>query len=259
MAKTQPKISKHATKDDKKSSKAPLVAGAIGLAIAGGAGGYAYHAATTANTGANTAKFAELPEPDYTITKYKLRQAKQRLASLAVRTADEAQRQYNDNGFVPKDWADLDGNGCKTRYDILFSNLAGAINDDAACSISSGLLFDYYTGKIISYDQSSSGGGIDIDHVVSKKNAWNSGGYAWDQDKWEEYANDRNVLIAVSASENRSKGDKDAADWLVPNNPAFQCQYVVRQIEIKTTYGLSVRQPEKSIMDDVLVTKCQTK
>ena len=256
MARVQPRTTKKLTRSSKKSLKAPLIAGAIGLAAIGGAGGYVYRAATTPEIDDITTSRSTLPEPEYAITRYKLSTAKQKLASLDVRTK-ETQRPYNDNGFVPEDFADLDNDGCKTRYDILFGELAGMTNGEKACSIQTGSLFDYYTGKIIKYDSSVPGGGIDIDHIVAKKNAWESGGYSWDKEKWEEFVNDRNVLIAVSSSENRSKGDKDAADWLVPNNPDFQCKYVIYQIDIKKNYDLSVRQAEKDAMSEVLENKCQ--
>ena len=247
-----------ANKTGKKSLKAPLIAGAIGIAAIGGASGYIIRASTTPEIDDISISQITIPEPEYTVTRYKLNTAKQKLASLDVRIS-ETQRQYNDNGFVPEDFADLDNDGCKTRYDILFGDLAGMTTGEKTCSIQTGSLFDYYTGEIIKYDSSKPGGGIDIDHIVAKKNAWNSGGYAWDAEKCEEFVNDKNVLIAVSASENRSKGDKDAADWLVPNNPDFQCKYVIYQIDIKKSYGLSVRQTEKDVMSEVLENRCKVK
>lgn len=258
MTRTKSKTSTKTNKTSKKSLRAPLIAGAIGLAVAGGAGGYVIRASTTPEIDDIATSQTIIPEPEYVVTKYKLNMAKQRLASLDVRSS-ETQRQYNDNGLVPEDFADLDNDGCKTRYDILFGDLAGMTTGEKACSIQTGSLFDYYTGEIVKYDSSKPGGGIDIDHIVAKKNAWNSGGYAWDAEKWEEFVNDKNVLIAVSASENRSKGDKDAADWLVPNNPNFQCRYVIYQIDIKKNYDLSVRQAERDVMSEVLANKCKIK
>ncbi|MBQ9180952.1 HNH endonuclease, partial [Candidatus Saccharibacteria bacterium] len=109
-------------------------------------------------------------------------------------------------------------------------------------------------GKTISLDD-----GIDIDHIVAKKNAWDSGGYAWDEATWIKYANDEDrVLIATSDSANRSKGSKDAADWL-PENTEYWCKYIIQQIEIKKFYNLSVRQAEKDKMQEVLTNNCKTR
>ena len=134
----------------------------------------------------------------------------------------------------------------------MLNSLENVTNDD--CDIQSGELFDYYTGKTISLAD-----GIDIDHIVAKKNAWDSGGYVWNEDAWIKYVNDEDrVLIATSESANRSKGSKDAADWL-PENTEYWCKYIIQQIEIKNYYNLSVRQIEKDKMQEVLVKNCKTR
>ena len=240
----------------KQSVKAPIIAGAVALAVAGGAGGYVYRASTESDDVVYYS--AEMPTPEYTVSKYRLRKAKQDLSALEIRKTDTAPVEY-DKSLVPNGWADVDNNGCQTRYDVLFENLAGLVNGEKSCSVESGSLFDYYSGQVITYDHTISGGGIDIDHVVAKENAWNSGGYSWTTDQWEEYVNDKSVLLAVSATENRSKGGKDAAEWLVPNNPDFRCRYVIMQINIKKNYGLSVRSAEKAAIENVLSTECETK
>lgn len=228
-------------------SKTKIIAGAIGIAVVAGGAGYAYNEISTPND-------INSPEPSYTVTYYKLRKAKSTLAGLEVRATDEAPEKYNSNGFVPSDWADANNSGCRTRYDVLFGSLANAKSDGTKCGVQSGELFDYYTGKTISYAD-----GIDIDHIVAKKNAWDSGGYLWDKDAWVEYANDaKRVLIATSDSANRSKGGKDAADWL-PENEEYWCKYVIQQIEIKKFYDLSVRQVEKDKMSEVLNNNCKAR
>lgn len=221
------------------TSKTKIIAGAIGVAVVAGGAGYAYN------------EIVSSPGSIYTITYYQLRKAKNNLSKLEVRTNNEAPTKYNSNGYVPSDWADTNNSGCKTRSDILLDSLENAINN--GCHVQSGKLFDYYTGKTISLKD-----GIDIDHVVAKKNAWDSGGYMWGRDTWTTYINDEDrVLIATSDSANRSKGSKDAADWL-PENTEYWCKYVIQQIEIKRFYNLSVRQAEKDKMQEVLNTNCKT-
>lgn len=258
--KQKPNSKSNKTLSTSSSAKVPLIAGAATLIIAGAGGGYAYRAATEPKTNdSNTAVVVELPEHDYKITRYRLTKTRQQLANLTVRSDNEDIPDYNSNGVVSSDWNDADGNGCQTRYDILFASLANFDGNSETCKVENGILLDLYTGQIIQYDSSVSGGGIDIDHVVAKKNAWKSGGYLWDAEKWAEYVNDEDILLPVSASANRSKGDKDANAWLVPNNPDYVCQYVVRQIQIKTEYELSVSEDEKMVMEDVLKNQCEVK
>ena len=64
--------------------------------------------------------------------------------------------------------------------------------------------------------------------------------------------------MATSKSANSSKGSRDAADWL-PENIDFWCKYVIKQIEIKDFYDLSVRQSEKDKMQEVLSDNCKTR
>ena len=47
------------------------------------------------------------------------------------------------------------------------------------------------------------------------------------------FANDALNLLSVDASANRVKGDGDAATWLPPNK-RFRCDYVARQVAVKT-------------------------
>ena len=232
IAKNQPKT----------SNKTKVIAGAIGLVVVAGGVGYAYN------------DIINPPGSIYTVSYYKIRKSKQKLANLAVRAEDEAPIAYNSNNYVSSKWSDTNNSGCETRDDILINSLENSTKGDTKCDIQSGELFDYYTGRTISLKD-----GIDIDHIVAKKNAWDSGVYLWSQETWTKYINDEDrVLIATSDSANRSKGSKDAADWL-PENTEYWCKYVIQQIEIKDFYNLSVRQVEKDKMQEVLNNNCKTK
>lgn len=228
------------TNQNSTPNKAKLVAGAVGIAVVAGGTGYLVKDITGST------------DSIYTVSNYELRKAKRNLNQLTVRATDEAPTSYNSNGNVPSDWSDTNNTGCKTRSDVLLNSLENTQND--SCNIQSGELFDYYTGKTISLKD-----GIDIDHIVAKKNAWDSGGYTWNKDTWTAYVNDEErVLIATSDSANRSKGSKDAADWL-PENTDYWCKYVIQQIKIKNFYNLSVRQAEKDKIQEVLTNNCKTK
>ena len=88
---------------------------------------------------------------------------------------------------------------------------------------------------------------------ITSKNAWYSGAYQWDADRRRNFANDPINLQATNRESNTQKSAKNAAEWLPPNT-AYQCEYVGRQITIKSTYGLSVTPAEKNAMEKVLAT-----
>ena len=76
--------------------------------------------------------------------------------------------------------------------------------------------------------------------------AWDSGAWNWNADQRKYFANDLDqqfFLIAVTASSNRSKSDRDPAEWMPPN-ANYHCEYVRIWIEIKRAWDLSVDQAE---------------
>ena len=92
---------------------------------------------------------------------------------------------------------------------------------------------------------------VEIDHVVSLADAWYKGARNWDAQRRLEFANDPRNLLAVSPKANFDKAFRDAAGWLPPNE-GFRCEFVVRQVEVKTSYGLWVSENEKRAMVEVL-------
>jgi hypothetical protein len=131
-------------------------------------------------------------------------------------------------------WIDLDGDCQNTREEILnASNLDGQSN---ACSITTGRWRDPYSGDTIT-DPSL----LDIDHVVPLAEAHRSGAAYWDSTRRMEFANDLTLtfaLLAVSLSQNRSKGDDDPANWL-PVDSSFWKSYVLDWVAIKVKWNLT--------------------
>ena len=84
---------------------------------------------------------------------------------------------------------------------------------------------------------SAVGGKVDIDHVVALGQAWASGAQQLTEQERTWLANDPMNLMASDASANRQKGDKEASAWLPPNK-SFRCEYVSRQIMVKSKYKL---------------------
>ena len=155
---------------------------------------------------------------------------------------------YSRARFGPA-WADVDGNGCNTRDDILARDLQER-QMSGRCRVLAGVLApDPYTGVLLRFVRGRSL--VDIDHVVALGQAWQSGAAQWDDRKRLVFANDPLNLLAVSASANRQKGDREASAWL-PSNKGFRCAFIARQIAVKSEYGLSVTTAEKIAMGNVL-------
>ena len=147
-------------------------------------------------------------------------------------------------------WASIDG--CDTRNIILQSNLQEVELAEDDCVVLSGELDDPYTGTQIAFVRGrTTSGGVQIDHVVALSDAWQKGAQLLDFSDRVVFANDPLNLLAVDGPANQQKGDSDAASWL-PSNKSFRCQYVARQIAIKSKYSLWVTDAEKSVMKRVL-------
>ena len=97
---------------------------------------------------------------------------------------------------------------------------------------------------------------LDVDHHVPLKNAHLSGGWAWDEERKEEYANyleDPDHLIAISSRHNRSKGARGPEEWAPPDNDLW-CDYAVDWTEIKQGWNLTMTPRESEIVMDMIGT-----
>jgi hypothetical protein len=150
-------------------------------------------------------------------------------------------------------WSDPDRNGCDARNDTLKRDLKKVIfkNGTQDCKVVSGELLDPFSGKLIIFDLTLGSSNIDIDHVVSLSNSWQTGAAYFSKEKRSNLANDPLNLISVDAKLNRQKGDGDAATWLPPLK-SYRCEYVSRQVAVKSKYSLWVTAPEKSAMLRIL-------
>lgn len=121
---------------------------------------------------------------------------------------------------------------------------------DNACSITAGSWVDPYSGKTFTDPKK-----LDIDHMIPLSYAAQHGGQAWDAKKKEKYANSMNAghLLAVSASENRAKGDKGPSAWK-PSDKGNWCQYATDWISVSNTWGLSTTSDDKAALVSMLAT-----
>ncbi|MGI8695910.1 MAG: GmrSD restriction endonuclease domain-containing protein [Mycobacteriales bacterium] len=157
---------------------------------------------------------------------------------------------YARSEFGPA-WADVDQDGCDTRNDVLTRDLT-ATTYRSSCVVGTGILLDPYTGRTIPFvrgERTSSA--VQIDHVVSLGDAWQTGAATWSASKREAFANDRIELLAVDGPTNDAKGDGDAATWLPPNK-GYRCAYVARQVAVKARYGLWMTSAEAAASARVL-------
>ena len=160
---------------------------------------------------------------------------------------------YNRSQFGQA-WADVDHNGCDTRNDILRRDLTSITVKPGTqgCKVMSGVLDDPYVPHTIQFKRGKdTSDDVQIDHVVSLSDAWQTGAQAISATDREQFANDPMNLLAVDGPANQAKGDGDAATWL-PNNKDFRCTYVSKQIDVKAKYHLWVKEAEKQAMIDTL-------
>lgn len=165
------------------------------------------------------------------------------LASLPVRPEDPMTG-YDRDKFGDG-WADLDGDGCDTRDEILARDAIHVTLDADGCA-GQVTVDDPFTGHPVTGRDR-----IDIDHVVALGAAWRTGAQALTPEQREALANDPDNLLAVDDGANQSKGDQDAAAWLPPDS-SYACPYVAAQIEVKKRYQLWVTPDERAVMVEVL-------
>ena len=148
-------------------------------------------------------------------------------------------------------WSDLNRNGCDTRNEILKRDLTQVVFKEGTrdCKVISGQLLDPFSGKVLTFSSSKSA--VDIDHLVSLSNAWQTGAAYFDKKTREALANDPLNLLAVDSKLNRKKGDSDAASWLPPAK-SYRCEYVARQVGVKAKYSLWVTAPERAAIIKIL-------
>ena len=97
----------------------------------------------------------------------------------------------------------------------------------------------FYTNKACDF--------INIDHIVSLKDAYDSGASSWSASKKESFANDTFNHVPSCGRVNSSKGSEGPSDVLHRSNDGkgFDyeivrfCEYVQKYYAVKVKYGLS--------------------
>jgi len=160
----------------------------------------------------------------------------------------EPTRSGYDRSLFPH-WIDKDGNKCDTRSEVLVVESVIPIGKSKNCQIYKGRWVSPYDGLLFETPK-----GIDIDHVVSLAEAWDSGAYTWNLTNRTAFANDITSpwsLVAVSAQSNRSKSDADSANWQ-PSTKSGRCWLASATTITKWRWSLSVDQAELEKLREVL-------
>lgn len=152
-----------------------------------------------------------------------------------------------------KHWTDEDGDCQDARQEVLIAEslVPVTFEDDRQCRVKSGRWWAPHLGHHLENPRH-----IDVDHHVPLKNAHLSGGWAWDVERKEEYANyldDPDHLVAISSRHNRSKGARGPEEWAPPENDLW-CEYATDWAEIKERWGLTMTPVESEIVMDMLGT-----
>lgn len=155
-----------------------------------------------------------------------------------------------------KHWVDANGNGCDTREEVLIAESFSKAQVDAyGCKVIEGDWLSMYDN--VTHTNPSE---LDIDHMVALKEAWDSGAWNWTSTKRQTFANDLSdprALIAVTAGQNRSKGEKDPSQWIPPQT-SYTCTYLSEWIAIKAHWKLSMDQSEFGRIKNLLTASCAT-
>ena len=152
-----------------------------------------------------------------------------------------------------KHWTDADGDCQDARQEVLIAESLVEVTyeDDRQCRVEWGRWWAPHLGHHLENPRH-----IDVDHHVPLKNAHISGGWAWDEERKEEYANDLTNpahLVAISARHNRSKGARGPEEWAPPDNDLW-CQYSLDWAEIKQGWSLTMTSVESEIVMDMIGT-----
>ena len=98
---------------------------------------------------------------------------------------------------------------------------------------------------------------IDIDHVVSLRDAFDSGAYKWSKSAKEVFANDRYNHVPACSFVNRSKGASLPTDFLRKSQDGKGrdykivrfCDYLRKYYAVKEKYDLSISNNEDALVE----------
>jgi len=99
---------------------------------------------------------------------------------------------------------------------------------------------------------------MSVANVVTVREAWESGAWAWSASKRRSFINDpadTSVLALVLASSSQQRGDKDPASWM-PSTNVNTCAYLSNWVSVKKKWGLAMDQREFTAVKSVFMRHC---
>jgi hypothetical protein len=99
---------------------------------------------------------------------------------------------------------------------------------------------------------------MSVANIVTVREVWESGAWAWNASKRKSFMNDRAdmmMLALVRTTSAQQRGDKDPAGWL-PGSSTSICAYLRNWVSVKTKWGLTMDQREFSAVKTTFVRQC---
>lgn len=158
-----------------------------------------------------------------------------------------------------RSWADLDGDGCNTRDEVLLATVVRTqpyrAQPQGRCraDMVAGTWTDIYTGQSMTWSNLkdiSQAEAIPLDHIVSLAGSYRYGAKNWTQQRRIEFANDELNLSPTTAKINRAKSDGDPVSWTPP--ALGRCPYATRYIAVKARWDLPVDRAERDALRKLL-------
>jgi hypothetical protein len=182
------------------------------------------------------------------------------LQQLKVISRPAADPTYRRAAFG-RAWADVDGDGCNTRDQVLYGTLEQGrpyrVRRQGRCpsDMVAGTWTDLYTQREMTWTDlkdPAQAERLPLDHILSLAAAWRYGARNWTSEDRLRFANDPLELTPTTEEVNRSKSDHDPGDWTPPQHG--RCAYATRYVAVKARYKLPVDQPEKTALESLLST-----
>ena len=97
-----------------------------------------------------------------------------------------------------------------------------------------------------------------VANIVTVREAWESGAWAWSASKRKSFMNDRadmTMLALVRATSGQQRSDKDPAGWM-PSTSNSICAYLGNWVAVKTKWGLAMDQREFVAVKTAFTQRC---
>jgi hypothetical protein len=146
-------------------------------------------------------------------------------------------------------WTDKDGDCRDTRHELLAdTSVINAVLSPNECRVLGGTWKDQYTGETFHRPKD-----LDLDHIVPLAYMHRNGGSRWPRELREQFAEDPDNLLLVSASANRSKSDKGPSKWLPKEN---LCTYHDQWRKMQEKYQIDLPKEDDMTLIELYRAKC---